>query len=886
KMSFALDAESLERLTFERSKIWSNILKNYEGIENGEALDVQAFDELFAHDDDTDEEESMNEYEEAEEDEVEDDINNTTQCMTKAELTQVVNSGSNKQILDQTIPIVEGHLRKWKEAGLDRILNTFDAHKIEEHVGGWMRRNNSCYSDKTLSPPTASTSKSYYKRYYQSADLNDSDEETAHYIRNSCKRSASKCKSPRTSVKMYRTLSSKRTNLRAKYACQLSEEQHHHHMQTLLQRRKELQRRQRERELIFHTSPRHYSCSMVHKRRDVSRLLPASSSSEDEMYQHSLCDCASCTAKSAFSKSVAHPYYSAYRRKGHSRSLRDYHHHREPRFELESRSFSSNVYCKRNMRHQLQRQHAFEQDRRPRLIENECGCCNNERLCSKVVHLANSSTEDWVVENKSSPDALPFETPKKSSMSATRPKATLKMSATRSKVSTKAKSRAVEEDVEFELTQPTFSSNSNASNKTKMTADDELVFEQPKTIYTNSTKAKLKPVEELEFEQQKPTCSTTKSKTKAAVTFSQVDVVPSTPKSSTKPRTQKSTKKEALTTEDIAGSFVSPPKSMRKQKVRSTSKKEKPGTSVPTTPVNHNETTKALYTIDEVPIMPEKPNPKDKTAKASKQKKPSTQTTKKGTKTSRAVKKQNTQHEDELSELDEELKRALVLSKETYAKESVKLEQRAIDEVKTESPQLPEQSMFNNHSVACNSTALTNDTACNRALKPQKTANPLCVFDSKICIDLCSPESSRPVSEADNDCTMVTSTTTGCETVAADVAAASERPQLKISKKGVLLYEPQKSNLNNSTANFTLSERVLSPIIGSRKARRFFKYYTGNCSFDSRYYVYYCPPSKLLAALSSDSKSIDLDSSSTSDCEDDLEIIASLGVIHTEIGDD
>ncbi|KAH8414345.1 hypothetical protein KR215_003579, partial [Drosophila sulfurigaster] len=916
-------------------------------IKNGDEVDVSLFESIF-DDPGTEEqdEESMMEFEEAEEDDVEDDIN-TTHCMTKAQLTQMLTSGSNKEILDQTMPIVEEHRRKWKEAGLDRILNTFDAHQIEEHVGGWMRRNNSCYIEPS---PKASALSEYYKRH----ELGESEEEeeteqTVLYMRNSCKRSASKkCqKSPRTAVKMYRTLPPMRSERRAQYAAwQLSEEQQQRkHMRSMIQQSKERHRRQRERELIFHTSPRHYSCSMVHKmrkHRDYSRLLPASASSEEEM-ENSLCECESCNSTTA-----AHSYYSSYRNNYHSRSMRDpyhrdHHHRGEQRYALESRSFSNNVYCKRSMRHQLQRQHAFDHDRRPRLVENKCGCCNSGRLCSKVVHIANSSTEEWVVENKSSPDAYPFETPKQSSSRGKTPLKTT--TTTRSKAPAKTKIKTIDEELWFEppkvnlgnnvktnirakmksieeerLIEPpkaTFFNNFMAPIKSKSKAVEEgMIFETPRSTVGNSSKAPIKAnskdkelaeellfktptascgnnskaqpnqtnmndIEEVLFKQPIPVASNTKSKPKATVSFSNdVESVPSTSKASMKTKAQKNSKKEQqLPTNDVQNSVASPPKSTRKLRAPKTTTKEQPISSAP------NE---AMKQDNESPPSPEKPISKAKAtraAKAPRQKKPATKTAKK------VAKSKKNQEEIDEDELDEEFKRALVLSEQTYEEEQKKLKSQAA--VETESPQLPEQSMFNNQSVACNSTALSNDTACGRTLKPQKNG-----VNSNVCIDLCSPDSSRNDIPADTDCTMVTSTTTGCDET---VGAAAKRPQLKISKKGVLLYEPQNTVENSrsesiisnkSTANFTLSEHTLSPIIGKQKARKFFKYYTGSCSFDSRCYVYYCPPDKLLNALNTDSKSLDLDldSSGSSSCDDDLEILAGLGVIYTEIdkgnGDD
>lgn len=409
------------------------VFQSYSEKDDGREIDVSELEEIF-EDEDEDEDDSVQTKEEAEESDAEDDINNTTQCMTKAELTLMLCSGDNKEILDRTMPIVEEHERKWKEAGLDRILNTFDAEKIEQHVGEWLRRHNSAYGDRTLLQATPPKTCHKRAQMYNSSSSENSDDdsmesvETARYIRDSRKRtvesSVAKCRSsPMTKIKMYRTLPRKRAELRAKYACHEFNEEHRHHMQTLIQRRKQCHRRQRERDLIYHTSPRHYPYSatstfngqQLRKCRNLSRVSFLSSSSEDE-HARSRCPCSPC-ARSVISK-TAYPYYRSYH--SHSHSYRDYQH--DKRLDLGSRSMASMVHFKRSVR-QLRRQHALGDDLRPRLVENECSCCNNDRLCSNVVHIANSSTEDWVVENKSSPDSIPFETPKRNkTVTTNRPK--------------------------------------------------------------------------------------------------------------------------------------------------------------------------------------------------------------------------------------------------------------------------------------------------------------------------------------------------------------------------------------------------------------------------------------------------------------------------------
>jgi len=343
--------------------------------EEGKELDIRNFEEIFKDQD----EDSIVAMEEAKEENVEEKLFKTTQSMTKTELMQMLCSGDGKEILDQTLPIVEEHVRKWKDAGLDRILDTFDGQQIEEHVGDWLRRNNSSFGGNNLLQvsPKAPNAFNRAAQVYSTSNSNDSEAEsmhsvdTARYIRASRKHTistASKCSIPMTTIKMYRNVPRKRAELSAKYGCE--EQEHRHHMQALIHRRNKLHSIKQERDLIFQTSSKHYSHSFdgqqrrkqLRKRRDTSPMLSSSSSSEDER-----CDC---TRR----KQVAHSF----------NRNRSYHNHR-----IDYRD----DHCKRLK---------LEEELRPQLMENKCRCCNNERLCSNVVHIAKSSTESWMVQNTSS----------------------------------------------------------------------------------------------------------------------------------------------------------------------------------------------------------------------------------------------------------------------------------------------------------------------------------------------------------------------------------------------------------------------------------------------------------------------------------------------------
>lgn len=751
-------------------------------------------DELYKNED----EESIVDIEEAVEDTVETEVHNTTASMSKDELTLMICNSDNKEILNQTLPIVQEHVRKWKAAGLDRILNTFDEQKIERHVGDWLRRHNSAYGDKTLqqmSPTKLSRRRYTATDHVYSPDVSNESEtesmhsvDTARYIRASRKRTvstASKCSSPMTTIKMYRTLPRKRDELRAKYGCdEYNEDQEHrHHMQALRHRRDQLHRcnreRGRERELIYHTTPSHYPYRVaasfngqqrrkqLRKRHDSSPHFPSSSSSEDET-GHSRCNCSACMRR-AFSMTT-HPYYGY--RSYHMHSL--YHHQR---LELESRT--SHSLFKRSVR-QLRRQHSFEDDLRPRLLESDYKCCNNDRLCSNVVHIANRSTEEWVVENESSPDLMQLKTPSKCRFKTIN-------STLRSKLQRKCQPISV------------------LAEQTDEDSEDML---EENTILDKEYLPEDKPMR------------------KALQKFINADVVP---KSITSLSSNNITVPEISKESVKSNNIVNNEPMAKSNKVKGSYQKQKLLTSEKRGSVSEKnvKSNKATSTVGNARQKP-----------------------KKGKMTS-----------NESDDSDADFKLAVSLSMQTFLSEKKKSLQSADPKLSGEtsaSPSnLPEQSTFNEHSVACNSTAVSIDAECAHSMKNlmKLPINTIATTSQQISDEL---------SSTDGDCTIVTSTT-GCET-----AAAVAKPTIKLTKKGYLLYAPSNRQQNCNSSNFTLTEDSLSPIIGLSKARKFLKYYTGSRSFDKRYSVYYRPTAKMADVLSARAKSVDYQSSSSSGSESDI----------------
>ncbi|KAH8264344.1 hypothetical protein KR038_006859 [Drosophila bunnanda] len=418
-----VNEERLETLVYHRSKQWSSLMKvssipeflcwrrllsglfsvclqNWADGDEGQELCISDLEEIFKDEHEDPEMDGMEDDEEAIEDPVPEtkvDLGNISASMGVAELTLILCASEDneakaemQEILNQTMPVVQEHKRKWKEAGLDRILDTFDEKQIERHVGQWMRRNNSAFVEEA--PPAKFL---YVVDHASISELSDNESlhsiDTARYIRQSRRRVPNKMSNTAT-IKMYRTHSHKRDELRAKYAYD-DEQEHRHHMQTLLHRRRE-----KERQVTYVSpSPQHCMLSSGHhsrrkhrrKRHASSPVFDFSSSDEDDR-SYARCACRSCLTHHSLSRSASYQCYSY-------RGARDCHHHHR-------------AVASRTMHH-LRRQHSYDLDLdlRPRMRENECNCCTSDRLCSNVVHIANSSTEEWVVENCS---PLVVETPK------------------------------------------------------------------------------------------------------------------------------------------------------------------------------------------------------------------------------------------------------------------------------------------------------------------------------------------------------------------------------------------------------------------------------------------------------------------------------------------
>ncbi|KAL7728265.1 hypothetical protein ACLKA6_007371 [Drosophila palustris] len=716
-MSRILDEEDLEALCYERSKAWSSFIKCCAEKDEGKAIDTRKFDEIFKDQG----EDSVISIDEAKEVCVEDELNQTTQSMTKTELVQMLCSGGDaKEILDQTLPIVEQHVRKWKEAGLDRILNTFDERQIEQHVGDWLRMNNSAYGGNSL------LQKSPLKTIpeaYSASSSSDSEVEsmhsmdTARYIRAS-RKLTSKSSIPMRTIKTYRTVAQKRAELRAKYECE--EQEHRHHMQVLLYRRNKLHRQKHE-----HTSfrPQQRIKQLRKRRRTLPIIGPSSSSSEDDHFD--------CTKKTACSS------YTIRRNHNQRGNCRNCH---SKRLELESR-----------------------------LRANECRLCNNERLCSNVVHIATSRTETWIAGSTSS-----------STDKAKRRRMTCK---------NQSCLRRQSWNESIQLSKPMSEASAGSSNVDETT-----------------------------------NCS-----------FEALDVFTRYPQSPTR-----------LTTtvqSDSSKSSIAFCKKVKRNRSMQIPDADSDNSHDPLTSISFSNKVKRIRKM-QIPDS-DSENTEDLNITVSNQ-------------------------SGELCSINSRLE-------DTDPKATTP--DIIINDIQSDSSK--SSSDFSKKLKRVRKMQILNSDSDNSDDLPlQPTEHSVCNnnqnHNSTTSYYSCEPCSINISSEEHDSPTRVSSTIDCSSTV------ASQRSSFNITREGILLHAPKDQVQNNSSSNFTLTEQVLSPIIGQGRARKLLKYHMGRRSFDSRYHIYYRPSTKMLAKLTDKTEeTLALTSSSCSDTDSDIfEMLGRYGVVH------
>lgn len=348
------------------------------------------------------------------------------------------NEAKNELIdmLNETLPVINEHNRQMKESGLDRVLNTFDAKKIEEKVGGWLRRHNSLCAEPEDSfipmpnPPNKHLKNSHAMEHfyrtptvcrpphinYHQEDSSDSDDsfnsgETARYIRSSRNGAIKNSASTTMMIKTYRMFKSTRQALRDKYACDQDEVADSHLNELRLRQRlaKESALRHYQQKHMSARSyktmypqyitplshPTHSRRRKIYRKRTVSNsnstMDDDTSSESDSCYygeigrhshrkQHQACcsqrHCVAYNAPPVLTSAVKRSQYSAMKK------VPNLIHNDCTYYYLKTHKPPSppspNALPRKGMKKALKRL-----DNRPYRRESECRCCDDNRLCKK-----------------------------------------------------------------------------------------------------------------------------------------------------------------------------------------------------------------------------------------------------------------------------------------------------------------------------------------------------------------------------------------------------------------------------------------------------------------------------------------------------------------------
>ncbi|XP_013102538.2 uncharacterized protein LOC106083830 [Stomoxys calcitrans] len=457
-----LDLERLQKLSYERSKLWSAFLDNIHESENLCEIplnDVEKCLETISNDyndDDDDELASMEDenYVDNIDPEVLRDITNSTRLSLMFNSTKKLEDVSTNKashdiidMLNETLPVINEHNRQMKESGMDRILSTFDSKKIEK-VGGWLKRHNSlCAADipKTASSERRDTARMRknnliehlhrepaYRNCIPEEDTESDDSfdsgETARYIRSSRIGSVKNSASTTMMIKTYRMFKSTRQALRDKYACVQDEDADLHLNELRLRRRLA-----KESAMLFYkdkhfsskayeplypyftpTHSQHFQRRKLFRKRTASNscsTMDESSTDSDDLYQdegernyHRRHHQACCNQRHCSGFVTGHHLTTSSKRSQYCLSEKmsvPSHDHMYSYLKAHARAIPSTSGKKKPLK---------RLDNRPCKRESECKCCNEKRLCKEYKHLADTSTEEWIVENCFSPTKKPMMT--------------------------------------------------------------------------------------------------------------------------------------------------------------------------------------------------------------------------------------------------------------------------------------------------------------------------------------------------------------------------------------------------------------------------------------------------------------------------------------------
>ncbi|XP_073817990.1 chromosome alignment defect 1 [Musca autumnalis] len=490
--SKVIDLERLQQLSYERSKLWATFLDNIHESENQCEIPLENIEEYIGDDPAEEDDDALASMEdEAYDDNVDPealrDITNSTRLSLMVggnnKSTLLADSSCNGGVkndligmLNETLPVINEHNRHMRETGFDRILNTFDAKKIEEKVGGWLKRHNSLCGaganegDNTINNNNNDKRKDLhchvknkraveqqqrlpvpympFNSYHQPDDESDSDTsfnsgETARYIKSSRSANIKNSASTTMMIKTYRMVKSTRQALREKYGYEpegfadshlnelrlrrrLAKESAalHHHFNDI-----HLSSRSHKKSLYHHYVTPTTTHTNIHSRRKVLRKRTTSNSFSstmedtssdsdnyyDERARSSRRKYRTCCSERHYAKYMSGhalvvnptPMTATVKRASHrahktpscgrnDRMLYYYTGHTHSSMQSPP---SPNNFPKSFVKKSLKRL-----DNRPCRKESECRCCDQKRLCKEYRHLADTSTEEWIVENSFSPE--------------------------------------------------------------------------------------------------------------------------------------------------------------------------------------------------------------------------------------------------------------------------------------------------------------------------------------------------------------------------------------------------------------------------------------------------------------------------------------------------
>ncbi|XP_037946694.1 uveal autoantigen with coiled-coil domains and ankyrin repeats protein [Teleopsis dalmanni] len=437
-----MNLQELERSNFERVLEWSQFFDKYSKVRDSEEILLENLEDHIDQD-------VTGEFEEAEEEPEENlqDIanlsgsscNNTIANINRfialnpnlplEPINRKVGNGSYdidsddddiQKLLNETVPIVIEHKRRLKESGIDRILDTFDAQKIEKELDKWLLRNHNANNSlinktddlKYTAPYTTGFNDHKFNESYESDEDSMHSVDTARYILSNQKRHGGKKQkfgsmcTTTTTIKTYCLLKSKRDALNRKY--KTYPEHYEDHIKDILDRRclSQIRTKRSDSKQFGVCAESH---NIIKRRKYLRKRL---TDHHNSMHTDS-------TDSSSSDGEINGKYFTYKELTNRKRSIKRQKTSRKRNFNCcclyrcrcgrqcnlsatNSSYLSSHSFENKHRGHKKPNSE-LELDPRPCIRESECDCVNDGKLCKAIRHLADTSTERWLVDNNETP---------------------------------------------------------------------------------------------------------------------------------------------------------------------------------------------------------------------------------------------------------------------------------------------------------------------------------------------------------------------------------------------------------------------------------------------------------------------------------------------------